>query len=297
MMKLLCATDLETGSEAAIDRAHRLRDALGATLSLVHVVPPLAAEQGTLEQRLLSASSRLAQRARHAGGAAELVVRCGRPATVVSAEARTADLVVVGPHANDDISSPLRGTFIERLLPGLRSPVLVARRPAREPYRRWLLALDGSEASAQVVRAAERLPLADDSELAVVHAHEPPYEAMMNSAGLGNLSVASYAAASMSHAAAVIHTQLRLHSLDWRRYRVMLMDARAPVAIRQAMHEFAPDLLVMGTRGHGRFRRAILGSTAHEALRSADCDVLLVPENARRGSPPPNGDDTGPAAA
>jgi nucleotide-binding universal stress UspA family protein len=120
---------------------------------------------------------------------------------------------------------------------------------------------------------------------------------MMNSAGVGNLSVARYASASMSHAAALIHTQLRLHSLDWRRYRVLLMDARAPVAIRQALREATPDLLVIGTRGHGRFRRAILGSTAHEVLRSADCDVLLVPESARRGNPPPAGVDPGPAAA
>lgn len=295
-MKLLCATDLEAGSDAAIDRAYQLREALGATLSLVHIVPPLAAEEGTLEQRLLSASSRLAQRARHAGSGAELVVRCGRPAAVVSEEAGAADLVVVGPHAGEGISRPLRGTFIERLLPGLRASVLVVRRPARAPYRRGLLALDASEASGQVVRAAERLPMAQDPEMAVVHAHEPPYEAMMNSVGVRNLGVASYASASMSHAAALIHAQLRLHSLDWRRYRVLLMDARAPVAIRQAMAETTPDLLVVGTRGHGRFRRAILGSTAHEVLRSADCDVLLVPEAARR-APTPGADDPGPAAA
>jgi nucleotide-binding universal stress UspA family protein len=55
------------------------------------------------------------------------------------------------------------------------------------------------------------------------------------------------------------------------------------------------DLLVLGTRGHGRIRRALLGSTAHEVLRETECDVLLVPEGARRVAHPV-GDDPGPKA-
>jgi universal stress protein E len=296
MTKLLCAIDLLAASDEAVERAYQLRDALGAALSLVHVVPPLSSEEGTLEQRLLGASARLAQRARHAGAGAELVVRCGRPAAVVAEEARAAHLVVVGPHTAGAFAGALRGGFLERLLPETRSPVLVARRPGREPYRQLLLALDGSRSTAQVVRAAERIPPGMDSTFAVVHAHEPPNEAMMTTSGVGNLSVANYASASMSQAARMIHSQLRQHSLDWRRYRVLLMDARPPQAIRQAMLETAPDLLVLGTRGHGRFRRAIVGSTAHDVLRNAKCDVLLVPEASVRESPP-EPDGPGPAAA
>ena len=72
-MKLLCATDLNPKSDAAVDRACLLSDSLGARLTLVHVVAPLGAENGNLEQRMLSASSRLAMRAKHAGGKAEAV--------------------------------------------------------------------------------------------------------------------------------------------------------------------------------------------------------------------------------
>lgn len=295
-MKLLCATDLQPKTDAAVDRAFQLRRALGARLSLVHVVSPLGADEGTLEQRLLVASSRLAQRARHAEAGAELVVRCGRPANVVGEEAANAQLIVIGPHAVEPISDALRDTFTGKLLSEARCPVLVARAPGGEPYRRVLLALDGSRATGQVVRFAEQLPVAEDVSLAVVHAHEPPYEAMMNAVGVGNLSVANYSSASLSQAAAAIHSQLRLHSLDWRRYRVLLMDARPGPAIRQAMIETRPDLLVLGTRGHGRFRRALLGSTAHEMLASADGDVLLVPDASPRMTP--RGDaDSGPRAA
>ena len=294
-MKLLCATDLEPRSEAAVDRACQLRDALRASLTLVHVVPPMGAENGTLEQRLLSASGRLAHRARHAGDGIQLVLRCGRPSTVVCEEAANADLVVVGPHEKRSADA-LRGTLTERLLSDARRPVLVVRRPGRTAYGSVLLALDGSPATQQVVRITERLPLAEDARRAVVHAHEPPYEAMMNTVGVGNLSVARYASASMSQAAAMIHAELQRYSREPGRYRVMLMDARPAPAIRQAMVEVRPDLLVLGTRGHGRFRRALLGSTAHEALQNSECDVLLVPE-AANATPPAARQDSVPRAA
>lgn len=295
-MKLLCATDLLPKSDAAVDRAYQLRDALNARLTLLHVVAPGGAEKGTLEQRLLAASSRLAMRARHAGPGVELVVLCGRPASVAADEARNAALAIVGPHHPAALMDTLRGTFVERLLSDARCPVLVVRRAGREMYRRFLLALDGSPTTANMVRMAERLPVAPDAALAVVHAHEPPYEAMMSSVGAGNISVARYAAASLSQAAEVIHAELSKDSRYPQRYRVMLMDARPATAIRRAIQETRSELLVIGTRGHGRFRRALLGSTAHEVLNTTDCDVLLVPESGVRATPPA-GDDPGPMAA
>lgn len=277
-MKLLCATDLLPKTDDAVDRAFQLRAALGAKLALVHVVPTLGSEEGTLEQRLLSARSRLGLRARHSGGDARLVVRCGRPTNVVCEEAASADLAIIGPHRPDALVDAVRGTFAERLLAEARCPVLVARRPAVDAYRTVLLALDGSAATSEVLRMAERIPLAADGELVALHAHEPPYEGMMNAYGVGNLNIARYASASMSQAAAMIHAELQRYSDQPRRYRVLLVDARPGPAIRQALREVRPDLLVLGTRGHGRFRRALLGSTAHEALRVSDCDVLVVPE-------------------
>lgn len=295
-MKLLCATDLQPRSDAAVDRAYQLRDALNAGLTLLHVVAPGGAEKGTLEQRMLAASSRLAHRARHSSLGVELVVHCGRPAGVAADLARSADLAIIGPHTPGALMDTLRGTFVERLLAEARRPVLVTRRPGREGYRKFLLALDGSPATGAVIRMAERLPMAPDSELSVVHAHEPPYEAMMSTVGVGNLSVARYASASLSQAAALLQADLQSHSRFARRYRVLLMDSRPGPAIRQAIQETRPDLLVLGTRGHGRFRRALLGSTAHEMLNTTDCDVLLIPEVATRDRPR-RGDDPGPMAA
>jgi nucleotide-binding universal stress UspA family protein len=88
----------------------------------------------------------------------------------------------------------------------------------------------------------------------------------------------------MTQAVAAMRDTLREHSRDPRRYRVVVVEARPAPGIRRAIDDAQPDLVVLGTRGFGRFRRALLGSTAHEVLGSTDCDVLLVPDVAIRAA-------------
>jgi nucleotide-binding universal stress UspA family protein len=283
-MKVLCATDLHEKSEAAVAQAHLLRKLSGGRLTLLHVVAPGEAHEGTLEQRMLSAQSRLAQRARHATSPVELIVRCGRPAAVVRevARARRADLVILGPHVRDTWGDALRGTLGERIVADSQCPVLIVRRESQHQYSSVMLALDGST-SDHIVDAAEALPTAPGPRL-VVHAHEPPYEAFMTLLRAGDADLAGYSADSMAQAVALIRRGLRRHSRDPRQYRVMVMEARPATAILRAVGQSSPDLLVLGTRGLGRLRRALLGSTAHEVLNATDCDVLLVPDGVSRAS-------------
>jgi universal stress protein E len=283
-MNVLCATDLLEKSDAAVARAHQIHKLSGGRLTLLHVVTPGEGHEGTLEQRMLSAQSRLAQRARRATSPVELIVRCGGPAAVVRevAAARRVDLVILGPHARDTWGDALRGTLGERIVAGSQCPVLIVRRESEHQYSSVMLALDGSR-SEHIVDAAESLPTAPGPRL-VVHAHEPPYEAFMTLLRAGDPDLAGYSADSMAQAMALIRRGLRRHSRDARGYRVMVMEARPATAIVRAVGETSPDLLVLGTRGFGRLRRALLGSTAHEVLNATDCDVLLVPDGFSRAS-------------
>jgi universal stress protein E len=301
-VKILCATDLEARSDAAIARAHELRDAVDGSLTLLHVVPPQA-DEGSLERRLVNARLRLAAQA-HGRRDVDIVVSCGPPARIVANTARElgAALTIIGPHDGDAFADVLRDSLSERLVTDAPSPILVARKSVRGSYRNVVVALDGSESGRHVIRVAESVPIAADASLAVVHAHEPPYEAMMGSVGVGADSVARYASQSMAQAATWIRRELRHHSREPQRYRVILIDSRPAPAIRAVLRTTQPDLLVLGTRGHGRFRRVLLGSTAHEILRDADCDVLLVPDSVIRATRGAAGhrsrpEPTGPAAA
>ena len=46
----------------------------------------------------------------------------------------------------------------------------------------------------------------------------------------------------------------------------------------------APDLIVIGTHGHGGFQHLVLGSVAEKVLRQAACPVLTVPPSTRATS-------------
>lgn len=58
---------------------------------------------------------------------------------------------------------------------------------------------------------------------------------------------------------------------------IVLEEGRPVEVLQRAVSRLTPDLVVIGTRGQGALGRAVLGSTAEEALRSLECDVLAVP--------------------
>ena len=283
-MKLLCATDLLPKTEAAIERAGFLSEALGAELTVVHAVSPEAADGGTLEQRMRRRSARLATRTSAPvwrwESRANVNVSCGRPARVVldTAYRQDARLVILGPHRADAFADAISGTITEKVLGAAACPVLIAQQEMRGDYRNVLVALDGSQKSAQLLREVEALALAQDSFVTALHAHEPLYEGMMNTVGVGAGSIVNYAAASRDQAASHIGALIAANSQDAGRYRLSIVEARPGSAILRAVESLKPDLVVLGTRGHGRFRRALLGSVASEVLRAVQCDVLLVPD-------------------
>jgi hypothetical protein len=52
-----------------------------------------------------------------------------------------------------------------------------------------------------------------------------------------------------------------------------------------------PDLIVMGTHGHGRLHEALLGSASAAVLRKAACPVLLIPSRATKPVWPERSDE------
>ncbi len=288
-MKILAATDLLPKSETALERAGFLADAYDAGLVIVHAVAPDAAGGHTLEQRVRRADSRLEARTSPPrwrwDSPAEIAVQCGHPAHVVldTAYRQHADLVVLGPHRNSAFVDAVSGTITEKVLRAAACPVLIAHQEIDGPYRQVLVALDGASNAGEIVRAAESLAITPDNFATVVHAHEPPYVGMMNVVGVGSEAAGAYAESSRAQAAAAIQNLVRAHSVDARRYEIVIVEQRPATAILGAVDRLKPDLVVLGTRGHGRFRRALLGSVASEVTRALRCDVLLVPQRAGSG--------------
>jgi universal stress protein E len=282
-MRILCATDLLPKSEAAIERAGLLANQLNANLTLLHVVSAEKSQQD-LEQTLQDAVARTRSRARpllwRSNRAAEVGVRVGNPAKVIleTAAALRPDLLVLGPHRKRPLRDVLEGTIAERALATRSHPVLVVRDEARRPYRRVMLALDMSDASASAIRAAEALVLPPEVSTVVVHAHYPPYRDMLNFADVGKTSIARYLAEWKREATCAVRNLLQIESDDAERYHIHIEQKHAAPGIAQSIERFSPDLLVMGTHGGGVLRRALIGSVANRVLHETRCDALIVPD-------------------
>ena len=57
-----------------------------------------------------------------------------------------------------------------------------------------------------------------------------------------------------------------------------LGEGRAEEEIVELAEEIGAGLIVMGSRGHGRLRRALLGSVTDAVVRHAHCPVTIVRE-------------------
>jgi nucleotide-binding universal stress UspA family protein len=136
-----------------------------------------------------------------------------------------------------------------------------------------LLPIDGSPASLDAVRAALALVadglrasmvLANVQEPATLYemllAHDPEViEQVSAKAGLHLLEPAE--------------ALVRAAGLDYEREVASGDPAHTLVEI---VERFGCDLVVMGARGMGRLRSALLGSVAHEVLHAAPVPVMVV---------------------
>lgn len=254
MTRLLCATDLLPKSEFAIDRAGLLAEELGADLSLLHVVSPVASER-VLEQSLQIAIAPMKSRARpplwRAGKTPDVVVRAGNPARLIldTIAREEPDLLIVGPHGRRGVLDALEGTIAEKSVSARKCPVLVVQESASVPYRNILFALDAAAGSRLALRAAECLVLKHGARATVFHACESSHNAVLQRTG----TEASLGSANRSRgeATAAMRVLLEQESADSTRYELVVAEGNPVPTIMRAIGMHQPDLLVIGTRADG----------------------------------------------
>lgn len=68
---------------------------------------------------------------------------------------------------------------------------------------------------------------------------------------------------------------------DLMQLRVVPGGGSVSAALRDLVDACRAQLLVVGSRGHGAVRAALLGSTSHDLAAHAPCPVVVVPPEAR----------------
>jgi nucleotide-binding universal stress UspA family protein len=278
-MRALCATDLSAASEATIQNQTCL-DCLGRIgvdeIHLLTVVPSNvhAGMAGIdFEKRREQALSRYRDVITRAGFDVETHVVRGRPYRRINGIAETivADLILVGSRGKSPLENRVIGSTARNLARTTVTPLVVNRieratddpAPVREHlFRHVLYATDFSENAARAFEAFSYLRHAS-REATLVHVRTPKDP---EPDGASDSPVGEQLAE-------------RAETLEeW--------DIETTVDIREgdpadeilaAEAEHAPTTTLVGSRGHSRLRRLLLGSVSERIVAEATGNVLLVP--------------------
>jgi nucleotide-binding universal stress UspA family protein len=190
------------------------------------------------------------------------------------AESEGAQAIVVGPSRHTGLGRFRSGSVSERLLSGATVPVAIA--PAGYARRerqlaRVVCAFDGSPESRLALNWAEELTQHSDADLRVYSVHSPP---AFGEVGVGRLF-------SRESAGQALRTKLereQREALTGRSGRGLVMTGDPARTLARATKN--ADLLVIGSRGYGPVRAALLGGVSQHVIRHASCPVVVCPRGA-----------------
>ena len=136
--------------------------------------------------------------------------------------------------------------------------------------KKILLATDGSASAARALEYARDLALRDDAQVIVLHAFErvpthlgQPWGGQIMAMNIAVGREVADQAAQQLHEAGV--------DVD-----VEVLEGPPADAILRVADVRQPDLIVMGSRGHGDVASLLLGSVSHRVLAHAHVPVLVV---------------------
>ncbi len=142
-------------------------------------------------------------------------------------------------------------------------------------YRKILVAVDGSTASARGLREAVRLAKSERAELCIFNVVNEYYAFAMPEAAVAVDIVPQLRAGGKSVLAKALAAAEKQGLKAKTVMRETLGGSAAEAIVREAKKQRA-DLIVLGTHGRRGVRRMVLGSDAEQVVRSASVPVLLV---------------------
>lgn len=292
--RILVPVDFSEGAERAFGHGALFAAVFGSTLELVHVVeqvgqanhafwatePALAGELH--RQALASAQASMARLLPSLpvtpGTRLESRVLSGTlPATLADYAAESgAGMMVVATHGRTGLSRWLLGSVSERLLRASPCPVLIARggQALGQPnLRRLLVAVDLSEHSRTALHVAGVIAERLQAELEVLYVWAAPFyeeaDHHFDAELFERIRQSARAELDEFVASAQLPAALAL--------QVNIVSGTPGQRIAERIQASTPDLLVLGTHGHGGFRRLVMGSVAEATVRYAACAALVVP--------------------
>jgi universal stress protein E len=277
--RVLLAHDLTGASEIALVRAGRLAREREGHLTILHVIDSELPADVIAARRAQARSDLEAEACRWFGRGTlsyRIDVGVGDPASAIAARARAhaVDLVVVGRHQRIAFAEKFTAGVVTRLLRQVPRPVLVVGKSDQSPYRRVLIPIDFTSASAaRVQRAAAFVPHASLRLLCAYNRrmwdHVPPVSLAFRREEGGNVPGLNGRQCEQA-----VSSFIASLGLGERRPIAVVGQGDALALLKQELARQKTDLLVLGDHASS-VGRGPLGRRAEAIVRSSPCDVLL----------------------
>ncbi len=199
------------------------------------------------------------------------IVIGGAVASIID-QAKDAQMVVTGSSGAGSVKAVLLGSVAHGVAHHSPCPVVLVPTERTHPVRMIVVGTDGSRASDAAVDWARREALLWDAEITVVHVWDYPYLDLdtRDGAVLPSDLMKSDAEEVLRHG---IDT-LEAHPERPRKVHARLLEGAPSSALVDIAKDC--DLLVIGARGRGAIKAALLGSTSSYAIHHAQCPIAIV---------------------
>lgn len=284
MKKIMLATDFSERSDRALRRATLLARQFGGTLSIVHVVDDDQPRRIVDSER--NVASELLQELRNTvqkvdGISSETRVMLADPFAGIAraAEEEAPDLLVIGSHRRQALRDVFVGTTAERTIRSVDCPVLMVNAPPVGSYRHVMLTTDMSEGAENAVRACVALGLVSQADVSFLYVYDAPATRLVMSHTVATDDREAYREEQRQEAAKILARFVKRTGMRSSRQLVRFGLRTTADEILEATREEEANLIVLGTEGRSGVAKFFLGSVAEAVLRSADRDVLAVPQS------------------
>lgn len=287
---LVCGIDGSSHDARVVALAAALADRLGLRLRFVHSPDPDVFRVGEQRREALSRGAALV--ASYGGRRDEdHVVQLGDPAHILAAViAEDAALAVIGSRGRRPARAALLGSVAGALAGRSPCPLVVVPPDARIDLARApaiVCGLDGSAAAVDALQRAAVLADALGGRLLALHARTGALTmGMPAAAGQRQPFVEPLDAAR----AAIAIVEQPLAEIDPGIPATMRIASGSPAAcLARVAGAAGSALIVVGSRGHGLLRGALLGSVSLRLAATAPVPVMIVPPRsaAQRAALPP----------
>ena len=300
--KILLATDGSPEADRAARAAVELSEKTGSELYMahaapmpgIHAMPELAAYvpeaafgelKGIAEREGQKVLEEQVQKVEGAGGrVAGSYLRIGRSDEMIVglAEEMGAGLIVMGSRGYGSLRRVLMGSVSDSVVRHAHCPVLVVR-PRGWQERgmldgRILLAVDGSKEASAAARVGVELAKSTGSELHLTFGMSTEPEAPYPHPLAGERWSYSLERAEQEARTFIEDQAKRLGDEEGVTTRAHFRLGRPDHEIVRLAEELDAGLIVMGSRGLGGMRRALMGSVSSSVVRHAHSSVLIVRE-------------------